>query len=393
MLISDGYAVPHRIAILPEPCAGALPRRDEAMSTSGGPRLGPAWRWAALLVLSGISAFLLDRLHLPAALLLGPMLSAILLAGFERQVAVPSFAALLAQAVIGCMIARSIPVDIARELMRDWPLLIGGVVSVIAAACSLGWLLARLEVLPGSTAIWGSFPGAASAMTLMAGAYGADMRLVAFMQYLRVVCVSAVASLIAVVWLGSSARAPHAVEWFAPVDWLALGGTALLVAASVLTAWLLRRRSLIFILPIIGGTALESLGLLRIELPPLLLAASYALIGWTIGARFTRPILAHAARALPRVLGSILLLMAICGVFAWVLVRFAGIDPLTAYLATSPGGADSVAIISASSNVDVPFVMAMQLTRFMVILMIGPWLARLVAFYSGFQDLTRPPRR
>lgn len=42
---------------------------------------------------------------------------------------------------------------------------------------------------------------------------------------------------------------------------------------------------------------------------------------------------------------------------------------------------------------DIPFVMAMQLTRFLVILMIGPWLARLVARWSGFQELTRPPLR
>lgn len=350
-------------------------------------------RWLLLLLLSAVLAFLFEWLHVPAGLLIGPMLAAILLAGFERQVEVPSVAALVAQAVIGCMIANSIPADMAHELMLAWPLLAAGVVSVISAACALGWLLAKLEVLPGSTAIWGSFPGAASAMTIMAGAYGADMRLVAFMQYLRVVCVSAVASLIAVIWVGKSAAVPHAVVWFPAIDWIALGETVLLVAGSLAIAWLLKRRSLIFLLPIVGGTVLQNAGLMTIELPPWLLAGCYALVGWTIGSRFTRTILAHAARALPRVLGSILTLMAICGVFAAALVHFAGIDPLTAYLATSPGGADSVAIISASSNVDIPFVMAMQLSRFLVILMIGPWLARLVAQWSGFLDLSRAPGR
>ena len=41
-------------------------------------------------------------------------------------------------------------------------------------------------MLPGTTAVWGSSPGAATAMVLMAEAFGADARLVAFMQYLRV---------------------------------------------------------------------------------------------------------------------------------------------------------------------------------------------------------------
>ena len=39
----------------------------------------------------------------------------------------------------------------------------------------------------------GGSAGAASAMVVMAEAFGADARLVAFMQYLRVVCVVAVA--------------------------------------------------------------------------------------------------------------------------------------------------------------------------------------------------------
>ena len=119
-------------------------------------------------------------------------------------------------------------------------------------------------------------------------------------------------------------------------------------------------------------------GLLTIELPPWLLAISYALVGWSIGLRFTRPILAHAARALPRVLAAILALIAACGGLAALLV-VAGIDPLTAYLATSPGGADSVAIIAASTPVDLPFVMAMQTARFLVVLFVGPHIARFVA--------------
>ena len=56
-----------------------------------------------------------------------------------------------------------------------------------------------------------------------------------------------------------------------------------------------------------------------------------------------------------------------------------GVDFLTAYLATSPGGADSVAIIAASSNVDMSFVMAMQTMRFFMVLFTGPATARFIA--------------
>ena len=64
---------------------------------------------------------------------------------------------------------------------------------------------------------------------------------------------------------------------------------------------------------------------------------------------------------------------------AFALHEAAGTDALTAYLATSPGGADAVAIIAASSKVDMPFVMAMQIGRLLVVILIGPSLARLIA--------------
>ena len=57
-----------------------------------------------------------------------------------------------------------------------------------------------------------------------------------------------------------------------------------------------------------------------------------------------------------------------------------GIDPLTAYLATSPGGLDTVAIVAAASdNVNLSFVMALQTARFVFVLLFGPAIARLVA--------------
>jgi uncharacterized protein len=137
----------------------------------------------------------------------------------------------------------------------------------------------------------------------------------------------------------------------------------------------------------VAGAVLHGSGVMTIELPPWLLAVSYAIVGWNIGLRFTRPILVHALRALPRVAASIFALIAICGGFAWGLTCVAGIDPLTAYLATSPGGADSVAIIAASSNVDVPFVMALQTLRFMVVLFAGPSLSRFIARQTGVSDV------
>jgi membrane AbrB-like protein len=254
-----------------------------------------------------------------------------------------------------------------------------GILSVVVACSLIGWLMTRLHLLPGTTALWGMSPGAASVMTIMAESYGADIRLVAFMQYLRVVGVAAVASLVAKMFGVSAAHGPAAIVWFPPVAWLPLAETLALAIVGPLIARLLRIPAGAFLVPLVGGAVLTHLGWLTIELPTWLLAASYAFVGWNIGLRFTRPLLLHAARALPLIVGCTLLLIAICGAVAALMVVTAGIDPLTAYLATSPGGSDSIAIIAASTNVDVSFVMAMQTFRMITVMFLAPILTRLIA--------------
>ncbi len=136
------------------------------------------------------------------------------------------------------------------------------------------------------------------------------------------------------------------------------------------------------LIPLFAGIALSCTGHITITLPPWLMAGCYALLGWSIGLRFTRETVIYAARVFPKIVASNLTLIALCGALAWLLHVTVGTDPLTAYLATSPGGADSVAIIAASSNVDLPFVMAMQMARFILVMLLGPILARVVAHWT-----------
>ena len=338
-------------------------------------------RWAGLMLFSAALVAALEWVHIPAALLLGPMFAAIGFAASGRalKIARPLFSC--AQATVGAMIAAAIPASIFHEIARQWPLFVLCVGSVIVASLVLGGLLARFRVLPGSTAIWGSSPGAATAMTLMAESFGADVRLVAFMQYLRVMVVALVATLVTRLWSdtsGTPAPSP-ALDLFAPVAPGAFALTLLVIAGGVLAARLLRLPAGPMLMALVIASLAQDAGGLAITLPKWLLALAYAFVGWGIGLRFSAEILRYAAHAFPRVLLSVLTLVAICGVFALLLVKFAGIDPLTAYLATSPGGADSVAIIAASSRVDMAFVMAMQTGRFIVVMFTGPILSRWIA--------------
>ena len=233
--------------------------------------------------------------------------------------------------------------------------------------------------MEGTTAVWGLSPGGASAMMLLAEEYGADARLVAFMQYLRVVFVAVGASLMGRFWIHGTAAGHRTAEWFPPWHGLELAETLIMALGS---GWLGRKFRVPaggVLAPLAVGAVLHVGGWMQIELPPWLLAACYTVLGWSIGLLFTPKILGHAVRALPQIILAIVLLIAFCGGVAWVLVRAMGVDALTAYLATSPGGMDSVAIIAASTNVDMPFVMAFQTVRILAVLLIGPAMARAVA--------------
>ncbi|WP_406871176.1 AbrB family transcriptional regulator (plasmid) [Thioclava sp. 'Guangxiensis'] len=347
------------------------------------PRRATGLVWILLIGLSFCIAALLEALRIPAALLLGPMIAGILLAATgvaagTRAISVPRWGFELAQAMVGTMIAGQIPADILQTIAADWPIFLGGIVSVIAASSALGYLLALKQVLPGNTAIWGASPGAAQAVIFLAEAYGADIRLVAVMQYLRVGMVAGGASIVArLVHADPDAVLSHPA-WF-PMPDMAFLQALIVMALGVGLARLTRMNAGTFLLPLLIGSIASGVGWMTPELPQWSLALAYAVIGWMIGLRFSRDILRHAARALPRLMLSIALLMSLCGMLAAGLVLFAGVDPLTAYLATSPGGADSIAIIAASSHVDMAFVMGMQTLRFIVVLATGPAIARFMA--------------
>ncbi len=339
-----------------------------------------AAQWLGLLVCSLLLFGILQLGHLPAALLLACMLVGIAASLQGFAVRVPQSFLFPAQGLIGCLMAQSLQPALLLRVLHDWPLFLGFTFLVMAASMGLGWWLSRHKVLPGTTAIWGLAPGAASAMVLMSEAYGADPRLVAFMQYTRVIIVTAVAALVARLWLGPGSSASLDNDVWALRDNYNVACTLGLVLLGMLSTRLTRAPAGAMLLPLVLGVFLQSQGVLQIELPPLLLMCAYACIGWTIGLRYTRATLVHARRALPRVLVSIAVLIVFGMSLAAALALLGGFDPLTAYLATSPGGADSVAIIATHAlAVDVGFVMAMQVARFILVLLAGPRVSRWVA--------------
>ncbi len=349
-------------------------------------------RWVTLFMATAALSLYLDYHAVPAAYLLGALLCAMIFSISNQSIRLPKPGLIAAQSFLGIMIASTIPIATLGNIADHWLLFTLGIGSVQLLSNGLGLLLARSNVLPGSTAIWGTSPGAATAMTIMAESFDADVRLVALMQYLRVVIVTITAVLVTHFWAISPTTTPEPAltdfSWHIgnPTEFLK---TMLLVIICIGIGRILRLPAGPMLLTLGLGLVCSGANIIQLTLPQPLLLLSYTVVGWYIGSRFDRAILSYAFRILPSILLSIVLLITACALLSQVLVMTMDIDPLTAYLAMSPGGADSIAIIAASGQADMSFVMTMQTARLILVLICGPAMARWLALRQ--QRMTNIP--
>lgn len=341
-------------------------------------------QWIILSLISAAIIAVLYFFKIPAASLLGAIFGGIIMAIFGKsEIKVPDKLFQGAQSILGCMIAGMFTVSLFGNIIDHWLIILISIFFMLLCSFSIGYILTVRGVFPGSTAIWGTWPGAASVMVVLSELYGGDIRLVAFMQYLRVVIVALTSSIIVmIVGTGSAATAlPLSEQLFSNINVYNFFITLIFAFACSAIAHFFKIPSGSLILSMIIGAILINTGILNLEIPKWFMMITYVIIGWSIGLRFTREIVGKAINTFPKLLILIFLLIAICAGVSVIVSNITGVDFLTAYLALSPGGSDSVAIIAASCDVEISFVMSIQIMRFMIILFMGPAITRYTMKY------------
>jgi membrane AbrB-like protein len=254
-----------------------------------------------------------------------------------------------------------------------------GTIWSIVVSTLVGLGLNRLKVLPDSAAVWGMSPGAAGVMTIMSGDYGADTRLVAFTQYLRVLVVSLVAVGVARLAMAPSGVAGTTAGLAATLSFSDMTAGLLALAIGLIVTRLTRLPGGLILLPLILGVLAENVFGANVKPPSWLMNAAYAVMGWRVGLTFDRETVLKTLKMLPAVVFAIGVLIGACGLFAVAMVRWGGFDPMTAYLASSPGGLDAVTIIASASGAELPLVMSMQACRLLLVILTAPYLARWIS--------------
>jgi membrane AbrB-like protein len=208
---------------------------------------------------------------------------------------------------------------------------------------------------------------------------GGDERIVSVIQYLRVGLVTATLPVVATVvfgagHVGGGGTGPASGHWPA--------GTALVAVCALVGVPIASRLHVpagALLGPMVVAIALSLGGLTAGVSPPApLVDVAYAVIGWQAGLRFTRPALRTVLRVLPLATGLILAIVAACAGLGLVLSAATGVSRLDGYLASTPGGVYAVLAMAISSGGNVTFVLAAQVLRVILMLLVAPVLARLV---------------
>src|SRR4051812_10968062 len=220
--------------------------------------------WVLLVAAVGVVALALDAVGMPS-----PTLFAALLVGIAAALSRPDAFELPrqvftgAQAVTGVTLGAYLQSSSLSAIADSW--LPVGLVSLGTLALSLaaGVVLSRTTELDPATAALGSIAGGASGIVGMSDELGGDDRLVAFMQYLRVLVVVLLTPAVAALTGGHAAGGGSAAPAFGEeTGWLL---TVLIAPVGVLGGRRLHLPSLIG--PMLIARALTPPGA-RLPLPP-----------------------------------------------------------------------------------------------------------------------------
>ena len=348
-------------------------------------RRGQLLDGAAVVAAGALAALVFTVLGLPSPALFGGLLAGLVRAlAFRRRIAVPTPAMAAAQAVVGVSMGSLVDLGTLRAVATNWlPVLLVTLGTLLLSL--LAGLVLRLQ--PGINPVTGAFAliaGGASGIIVMARELGADERMVAVLQYLRVLLIVVLMPVVATGLYGAAPGSGSGAADDGPGWLVGLLFTAACGVLGLVIGRLLRLPVAALLGPMVLAAVFDLSGLGHgAQVPSAVGVAAFLVIGLQVGVSFTRDSLATIGRALPMALGVILgLIVASAGLGA-VLAATTGASALDGYLATTPGGLYAVLATATDSGADTTFVLAVQVLRLFVMLLSAPLVARVLRRSGG----------
>jgi membrane AbrB-like protein len=340
---------------------------------------GPA-PWVALAAATGAAGWALGAVGLPSSYMFGALLVGLAVAiAWPARPEVSDGAFVAGQAVTGVTLGAYLQSSALQAVGRSWlPVLLASAATLLVSL-GVGLVLARLTATDRRTATLGMVAGGASGIVGMADELGGDDRLVAFMQYVRVLLVVLLTPILVPLAFSGHHVAGAGALGSGPVlghpgDWLA---TIALAAGGVIAGRAVRLPGAPMLGPMIlsGAVTLAAVDH-GFAVPPLLREVGFVVIGLRIGLRFTMATVRTVGRLLvPVTLGVLAVLVACFGLAVGLAVTTPA-SLLDAYLATTPGGLYAVLAVAFGAGANTTFIVAVQGLRVLVMVLLAPVMVR-----------------
>jgi uncharacterized protein len=346
-------------------------------------------RWLGVALATVAATIAIGAVGLPTPALFAALLIGIAYAliAARRPLEVPVSGLTIGQALIGVALGAELDASTLHAVASSWLGVSAVTLATLALSLGVGIAIARLTGICQTTGTLGLIAGGASGIVAMADELGAESRLVAFMQYVRVLVVVLVAPLVAAILLAHGESEAPQTESTATggVGALAFTGGCALVGALV--ARRLRLTAGALLCPLAVAALLSVSGVAgNAGVPALVQSLAFALIGLQVGLRFTAATIREAQALLPWLLGGIFVLIAVSAGLGALLVPLAHVTFADAYLATTPGGLPAVLAASIGLGANTTFVVSMQVLRIFVMVVAAPPLVRIVARWDNAQS-------
>ncbi len=346
---------------------------------------GPSHTPTVLLtyVLAAAAGFAARALHMPLPMLLGPLLVIAALAIADIRplghpvTALPGLRIIFVP-VIGVAIGAAFRPELLVQAAGWLPSLIAMAVFTPLVHWA-GYRTVRVMGLDRTTALYGTMPGGWLEALQMGEDAGADVRMIAILQFLRLI-LTIILVPVAFTWISGHAvgSASGAVMPGSDLG-LTFPDVALLTAAGVVGFF--AGRALRFPAPQVTGPILIS-GLLHLTgvtgtVPPgWLVALTQLVIGTALGTRFAGMPKGQLRAGLRLSLAHQAVMMAAAAVATVLMLRVVDEPASAIFLAFAPGGLVEMSLVALSLNLSVVYVSAHHVLRIVLAVLVARTVTR-----------------
>ncbi len=345
------------------------------------PSLSNSKKITLLIIISLLASFVSQHLGIPIPWLLTPMIMGIIYAAIQgSSQPLPHIFNVTGQSIIAIVTASRFSLD-TLLMTKDYAFPLFLCITLTGSmSVANGLILSKFAGIDRSTSFLGCIPGAGPSLVAMSEDMGADAITVAVLQYLRILMVSAIIPILAGIFFADQEK-PIKVNNLVNNS---LPSLPLFTSFIILTIaafggiWLAKRVKLpsaLFLGPFLSSLLLFWFLPYKLTIHPLTFTVGLFLLGLSIGVKFDLETARKLFKAVLIEIALVLVLIMICFAIGYEFHVLTKVDIMTAVLGSTPGGLTAMIATVIQLGGDTSLVLAMQMTRMLLILILSPFFA------------------